>query len=134
MDPRERELHLRLDTFDLDGPHAGGLPRGVPQQRGLADARLPADHENGAVTGTRMGEHGVEAFALTRPANETKPADGRHLATTLRAAAEASADDLPVHPESRRLAMDDHCSHMAWEREPAIDSTRRLCPDRERAR
>jgi hypothetical protein len=37
----------------------------VPQQRGLADARLPADHENGAVTGTRMGEHGVEAFALT---------------------------------------------------------------------
>ena len=53
---------------------------GVPQQRGLSDARLAADHQNGAVTVTRLGEHGVEAFALARPAEETNPPGGWHLA------------------------------------------------------
>ena len=92
MDPRERQLHLRLDAFDLGDAQAGGLPRGVPQQRGLSDARLAADHQNGALTIARLGEHGVEAFALACPAEETQPPDGRHLATTLEVAAEASAD------------------------------------------
>ena len=57
MDPRERQLHLRLDAFDLGDAQARGLPRGVPQQRGLSDARLAADHQDGALTVARLSEH-----------------------------------------------------------------------------
>ena len=80
MDPCERQLDLRLDSFDLGGAQAGGLPRGVPQQRGLPDARLAADDQDGAVTVACLSEHGVEAFALARPADKTNPPDGWHLA------------------------------------------------------
>ena len=80
MDPGERQLHLRLDAFDLGDAQARGLPRGVPQQRGLSDARLAADHQDGALTVARLGEHAVEALALACPAEEPQPPDGRHLA------------------------------------------------------
>ena len=81
MDGRERQLHLRLDAFDLGDAQAGCLPRGVPQQRGLSDARLAADHQNGALTIARLSEHGVETFALACPAEETNPPNGWHLAS-----------------------------------------------------
>jgi hypothetical protein len=70
MDPRERQLHLRLDALHLDDPQPRGLPRGVAQERGLPDARVAANHEHRAVTVTCLSECGVEAFALTRPADE----------------------------------------------------------------
>ena len=37
LNPREWQLHLRLDADDLDDPQARRLPRGVTQQRGLSD-------------------------------------------------------------------------------------------------
>jgi long-chain acyl-CoA synthetase len=69
-----------LDAFDLCDAEARGLPRGVPQQRGLPDTRLPADHEHCAAAVASLGEHAVEPSALADAAEEPQPPDGSHLA------------------------------------------------------
>jgi hypothetical protein len=68
MDPRERQLHLSLYPFDLSGAQSRRLPRGVPEQGGLSDARIAPDDQHGTLTVARLSEHGVEPCALARPA------------------------------------------------------------------
>ncbi len=72
----------------------GRLPRGVSQQRGLSDARLAAEDQNGALTIARLSEHGVETFALACAAYETHPPGGWHQSKS-KAAAEPSAKRVP---------------------------------------
>ena len=41
VEPREGELGFRLDPDRSQDPHAGRLPHGVLEQRGLPDPGLP---------------------------------------------------------------------------------------------
>jgi hypothetical protein len=49
MQPRERQLHLRLDACDLGDPEPRSLPSGVAQECRLSDTRLAADDEDSAL-------------------------------------------------------------------------------------
>ena len=91
MDRRERQLHLRLDALDLGDAQARGLPRGVPQQRGLSDTRLATDHQDRALAVASLGEHAVEPSALAGSAEEPQPPDGSHLAILEEARASTDA-------------------------------------------
>ena len=51
MQAGEGQLHLRLDAQRAHHPAARRLPGQVVQQRGLAHARLAADHQHPALTG-----------------------------------------------------------------------------------
>ncbi len=75
MDRRERQFHLGLDTFELDDQHARGLPRGVPQQRGLPDARLATDDQHGALAVAGLSEHARRAVG-TRLCGRGSPSPG----------------------------------------------------------
>ena len=81
MHAGERQLHLGLDARDLRDAKARSLSYGVPQQRGLSDARLATDDENGALTLAHIRQQLVEHFALASPAQETWSTVGGHLAT-----------------------------------------------------
>ena len=48
LQPRERELHLRLHARGQHDAAPGGVLRQIPQQRALTDARLPAQHQRPA--------------------------------------------------------------------------------------
>jgi hypothetical protein len=62
------QLHLRLDTGDLgDAEVCGRLLVDVPQQGGLADARLAANDQDRALTGLRALAQTVEKLSLSRP-------------------------------------------------------------------
>ena len=78
MHPGERQFHLGLDTRYLRDTKPGSLSCGVPQQRGLADARLATDDENGALTMAYVRQQVVEHFALASPAQETWSTVGGH--------------------------------------------------------
>ena len=77
---RERQLHLGLDALDLRDAEPGRLPRRIPQQCGLADARLTADHERSAATAARAVEQPVQRVALVdspaEPGPGHRPTDG----------------------------------------------------------
>ena len=60
----ERELHLRLDADSPHEPKVLGRPDQVVQQRRLAYARLPAEHERAALTRAHCLEQLVERGAL----------------------------------------------------------------------
>ena len=60
MQPRERQLHLRLDAGDLRDPEARRLPSAVVQERGLADARLAADDQDRALAAADVLQQPVE--------------------------------------------------------------------------
>ena len=72
MDPGERQLHLRLHARELRDPEAGGLASGVPQQRGLADARLAADDQDLALAPAHVRQQSIEHVALAGPAHEPR--------------------------------------------------------------
>jgi hypothetical protein len=61
---RVRQLHLRFDAGDLGDPKAGGLLRGVVEKRRLADARLAADDEDGALARAGVGDLSIQQCAL----------------------------------------------------------------------
>jgi len=55
VQPSEREFHLGLDADRPGGPASGRASQQVAQQRGLANARLAAQHQSPAVAGPRTG-------------------------------------------------------------------------------
>ena len=84
MQPRVRQLHLRLDAGDLQDPEPRGLAGGVPQQRGLADAGLAADHQRAAAAATRVVEEPIQGATLAGSAPECRRArGGGHARATL---------------------------------------------------
>src|SRR5262249_26523027 len=57
VDPREGELHLRLDTCQFDHPKSGSLTRHVTQERCLSDARITVDQQRLAGTPSCARKH-----------------------------------------------------------------------------
>jgi hypothetical protein len=80
---REGELHLGLDPGHLGDSEAGRLPRAVLQEGRLADPRLPANHEDGALATADVVEQPVEHLALTGAAQQHRRASGGHPALSL---------------------------------------------------
>jgi len=77
----ERQLHLGLHASNLRNPETGSLPCGVPQERGLAHAGLPTEHQRGAVARTHASQELVEVFPLALPIHEFgRTGGGGHLA------------------------------------------------------
>src|SRR3954454_8580404 len=70
MQAGERKLHLRLNPCDLRDVKVGRLPNRMPQQRGLADARLTANNEHSALPTARTRQQLFEQFTLAGPAQE----------------------------------------------------------------
>src|SRR5690242_2407117 len=68
MQPGEGQLHLRLDAHRPRYPKARRLPDQVVQQRGLAHARLTADHQHPALTGPDAIDELGERAHLAGPA------------------------------------------------------------------
>ena len=66
MQAGKRQLELRLESGDLGHAAVGGLGRGVPEQRGLADSRVTVDHERRAPPIADTGEQSVERVTLAR--------------------------------------------------------------------
>jgi hypothetical protein len=83
MDPRERQLHLRLHTRDLRHAESRGLTRGIPEQRGLPDARLASHDQDGALTLARVCQESVDYFTLAGPVEKSGRKGSSHLAATL---------------------------------------------------
>jgi hypothetical protein len=65
---RERELHLPLDPEGPDDPKPPPRLDRVPQQSGLAYARLSVHHQDPAVPAARGPQQPFEHLALTLPA------------------------------------------------------------------
>ena len=73
MQPREGQLHLRLDPGRPRHP-ASVRPSGqVVQQRGLADARVAAHHQHPALTGPDRADQPVQHVALAVTAGQPRP-------------------------------------------------------------
>ena len=70
MQPRERQLHLGLDAGDPRDAEARRLPGAVLQQGGLADARLAADDQDGALAAAHVLQQPVERLALAGSAQQ----------------------------------------------------------------
>ncbi len=83
VDPGEWQLHLGLHADDLRDPEAARLTGRVPQQGGLADAGLAADHEDAALPVTRRREQTVERGALGASSDEPRRTSNGHLGATL---------------------------------------------------
>ena len=60
----ERELDLRFDPGGAHNPEVGCRVDRVVQQRGLADARLAAEHQSAGLAGAHRFEQVVEGLAL----------------------------------------------------------------------
>ena len=67
VQPGEREFHLGLDADRPGGTASGRASQQVAQQRGLADARLAAQHQCPAVAGPRTGQQPIQHLALVTP-------------------------------------------------------------------
>jgi hypothetical protein len=78
VQPRERELHLGLDSRDARDPEAGGLLGAVLQQGGLADARLAVQHEHAAVAAADALQQLVEEPPLGGSAQQHRRAASGH--------------------------------------------------------
>ena len=76
LQPRVRELHLRLDS----GRAGDGAPRRVRgqilQQRTLANPGIPAQHERSALPGSHARHHLIQRRALAAPAQQPVPGNG----------------------------------------------------------
>ena len=94
---RERQLHLGLDTLGAQDTRGVGACRDVVDQRGLADARLAAQHKGAAAPVASSGQQLVELRTLgsstaqhrssIRPAGTRPPAPfGRRTSRPRRAA------------------------------------------------
>ena len=70
MQAGERKLHLRLDPCDLRDVEVGRLPNRMPQQRGLADARLAANHHDELCPPRALASNcSSSSHSLVRPKN-----------------------------------------------------------------
>jgi len=75
MQPGEWQLRLRLHTTDADHPHPGPIrprghirtPRGVIQQRRLADTRIPPNDQHTAAPRTRARQQVINDGLLNGP-------------------------------------------------------------------
>ena len=67
VQPSEGQLHLRLDAHAPRHPEARRPLGHVPQQRRLADPRLPAQHQHGAAPTTHPIQQPVQRRALASP-------------------------------------------------------------------
>src|SRR6201999_2506461 len=85
MQPRVRELHLRLDSRRAHHPALPHHARQILQHRRLADPRLTPDNEDAASAGPDIDQQLVQSglFALTAPKGPQRsspsPADGCSL-------------------------------------------------------
>jgi hypothetical protein len=69
----ERQLGLGLDPLGPEQPHAGGPLHGVAEQRGLADAGLPANHQRAALAVPCRLKEVVDPGAFPTPPHEHGP-------------------------------------------------------------
>ena len=74
MQARERELHLRLHARRPRDPAARRALHQVLQQRGLADARLAAQHQHPALTRAHARQQLIQRLALAGPAEQPRHA------------------------------------------------------------
>jgi hypothetical protein len=82
MDPGERQFHLCLGAHDLHHAETSRTTGNVMEQRGLPDASLASDDQDGARTGANLGQNLVEKLALARSVEQSGPFDDcSHLAT-----------------------------------------------------
>src|SRR4051794_16000187 len=70
MQPRERQLHLRLDARRARDPASRRLLGDVVQQRGLADARFTAQDLHRALARPYPLQLAVERVAFGAPASQ----------------------------------------------------------------
>jgi hypothetical protein len=79
LQPRVRELHLRLDAGRPRDRAARRVLRQVLQQRALADAGLAAQHERPARACAHARHELIQRRALVAPAEQPPPVfEGRH--------------------------------------------------------
>ena len=78
LQPRERELHLRLDARGVRDAASGRAPHEVLQQRALADARLTAQHQRPARAGAHARDQLIQRRALVAPAKQPPGISSRH--------------------------------------------------------
>ena len=76
VQPRVRQLHLRLDARDAGDPESGRLVGGVAQQRRLADPGLAADDEHRALPAAHVLEQPVQ-LPRARPIGPAASAGAR---------------------------------------------------------
>jgi hypothetical protein len=87
MQPREREVHLRLHPGRAHHPEPRGGAARVLQQRGLTDAGLAAHHQHAATPGPRPREQLLDRRTLGTPPQQHSvvrrraPAGVRHLSS-----------------------------------------------------
>jgi len=103
MQPRESQLHLRLDTSCAEHTTAGCLLDQVFQECGLAHARFAADHQSPAPTCANSLDEPVEPVALAAPAHEPRrPWDPDRWASS-----HLHATDVTPRTDRRGLATGD---------------------------
>ena len=73
MQRRERQLHLRFDAHGAHDPQISRRLDRVGQQRGLADARLAADHKHAATTGPSGSDQPVNDRRFATPIKQPSP-------------------------------------------------------------
>ena len=78
MHRRERQVHLGLDAGDPRRPERRRLARAVIQERGLADPRLAADHQDRALAAADVVQHPIEHLALGGTAQQYRRTAGGH--------------------------------------------------------
>jgi hypothetical protein len=72
MEAAVGQFHFRLDAHGPRNVPACDAVGEVVQQRTLADARLPAQDDDPASTGERVGQEPVERFALAATSKELR--------------------------------------------------------------
>jgi hypothetical protein len=78
VQPRERQLHLGLDPGDAREAEPRRLLSAMLQQRRLADSRLAADDEDGALTASDVLQQPVEKLTFAGSAQQHRRAARGH--------------------------------------------------------
>jgi hypothetical protein len=71
MQPRERQLHLRLQSRRARYPATTRLPGQVVQQHGLAHARVAAHHQRTAMPGLDRLDQPVQRIPFAAPVRQS---------------------------------------------------------------
>ncbi len=87
MQPAVGELHLGLDANRTRDAATFGMLGQIIEERGLAHARLTAEHDDSALPGPSVGQELVERLALRLPPQESdrtvSPIEGAPFDATL---------------------------------------------------
>jgi pimeloyl-ACP methyl ester carboxylesterase len=115
MQPRERQLHLRLHTHHAPhpAPQTRRPPGQVIQQYRLAHARVPAHHQGPALTGPDRADQPIQRVPFAEPVHDPRRAvrppgiRGHQLGSTPRPSRRAGLERSPGLPPMVQIRPDE---------------------------